>query len=228
MSTVVADRSASEERTVGAHQPVIVKRGHHRNPPVAASIKHSSAEQGKRVVDMDDLGAVLAQHCLQVTACFAAPDGPDRKRCFLRHRPLVDLIAATAEPHDLVSQGFERLALLVDDPILSAGSSRAVAVVDKQDPHPGWVTSLTGAWCAAPTREPAGRNDTCTWRNTAPAKFAAEVSHACCGRSPDPGRLTRRPAECSFRIRRRNVVPSRRWSAFRPSRCRLCPARSRA
>jgi hypothetical protein len=54
---------------------------------------------------------------------------------------LLDLVAAAAEPYDLMSLGCERLALLVYDTVLSAGSTRAVTVVDKQDPHPGYVTS---------------------------------------------------------------------------------------
>ena len=60
VSTVVANSSVAEERTVGTRQPVIVNRGHNRNPRIAASIEHSRAEQRKRVVDVDDLGAVLA------------------------------------------------------------------------------------------------------------------------------------------------------------------------
>ena len=92
-------------------------------------------------MDVDDLRAMLAQQCLQLTVGLPAPDRPDRKRRFLHHRPLHDLITAPAEPDDLVSQGCEGLALLVDDTVLSAGSSRAIAVVDKQDPHPGSVTS---------------------------------------------------------------------------------------
>ena len=140
----MADGATAKERAVGAGQPVIVNGGHDRNPRVPASIEHSRAKQGKRVVDVNDLGAVLAQYCFQITVGFAAPDGPGRKRRFLRHRPLLNLVAAAAKPHDLVSQGCERLALLVDDTVLPAGSTRAVAVVDKQDPHPGCVTSHHG------------------------------------------------------------------------------------
>ena len=161
MGTVVANGSAAEERAVGARQPVIVNGGHNGNPRIAAGIEHSRTEQGKRVMDVDDVGAVLAQHCFQITRGFAAPDGPGRKRRFLRQRPSLDLVAAAAEPHDLVSQGCERLALLVDDTVLSAGSTRAVAVVDKQDPHPGWVPSHHWRVSRTPsTREPAGRQDT--------------------------------------------------------------------
>jgi hypothetical protein len=105
MSTVVANSSTAEERAVGARQLVIVNGGYNRNPRIAASIEHSRAEQGKRVMNVDNLGALLAQHRFQITTGFAAPDGPDRKRRFLRHRPLLDLVAAAAEPHDLVSQG---------------------------------------------------------------------------------------------------------------------------
>ena len=67
MSTVVAYSSTAEECAVGACQPVIVDGGHNRNPRIAASIEHSRAEQGKRIVDVDDLGAVLAQYCFQIT-----------------------------------------------------------------------------------------------------------------------------------------------------------------
>ena len=155
--TVVAHSSVAEERTVGASQPVIVHGGDDRNPRIPASVEYSIAQQRKRVVDVDHLGAVLAQHCFQVTVGFAAPDGPGRKRRLLRHRPLADLVAAAAEPHDLVSLGGERLALLIDDTVLSAGSTRAVAVVDKQDPHPGGVTSI---FPYPSTREPARRGNT--------------------------------------------------------------------
>jgi hypothetical protein len=79
LSTVVANRSIAEERAVGARQPVIVNGGHNRNPRIAASIEHSRAEQGKRIVDMDNLGVVLAQYCFQITGGFAAPDGPGRQ-----------------------------------------------------------------------------------------------------------------------------------------------------
>src|SRR5579859_1413187 len=122
-NAVVANSSLAEEGTAGARQVVIMNGGHNRNSGVPASIEHSGAEQRKRVVDMDDLGAVLAQRSLKITVGFAAPDDPRRKRYPLRHRPLLDLVAAPAEPHDLVSQGCERLALLVDDAVLSAGGT---------------------------------------------------------------------------------------------------------
>jgi hypothetical protein len=101
----MANGSRAEKHAVGAHQPVIVQGGHNGNSRIAASVEHSIAKQRKRVVDVDNLGAVLAQYRFQITVGFAAPDGPGRKRRFLRHRPSLDLVAAAAEPHDLVSQG---------------------------------------------------------------------------------------------------------------------------
>ena len=59
------------------------------------------------------------------------------KRRLLRHRPLLDLVATALKPHDLMTQCRERLGFLVNHTVLSTGSTRAVAVVDKQDLHPG-------------------------------------------------------------------------------------------
>jgi hypothetical protein len=138
----VANSSTAEEHAVGAHQLVIVKGGHDRNSRIAARIEHSGAEQRKRVVDVDDLGAVLAEYCFQITVAFAAPDDPGRKRRLLRQGPLLDLVATAAEPHDLVSQGCKRLAVLVNGTVLTARSTRAISVVDKQNPHHGCLTLL--------------------------------------------------------------------------------------
>src|SRR6516164_2321955 len=117
MSTVVADSSTAEEGTARARQLVIVNSGYNGNPRITASIEDSCAEQRKRVVDVDHLRAVLVQHCPQITVGFAAPDRPHRERRLLRHRPLLDLVAAPPKPHDLVAQGRERFALLVDDTV---------------------------------------------------------------------------------------------------------------
>ena len=141
MSAVVADGPIAKKGAVGTHQLVVVNGGHDRNPRIAASVENGSAKQRKRVVHVHNIGTMFAQRRLQLTERFTAPDGPDWKRRLLRPRPLLDLVAAAAEAQDLMSQGGERLALLVDNTVLPAGRSRAITVVDKQDPHAGWVTS---------------------------------------------------------------------------------------
>ena len=54
-SAVVADCPAAVERAGRAPEPVIVNGGHDRNTRIAARIEHSRADQGKRVMDMDDV-----------------------------------------------------------------------------------------------------------------------------------------------------------------------------
>ena len=133
---VVTGGALTEEVAAGADQPVIVQGRHYRHPGVPAGVQDRGAEQGKGVVHVHDVGPVPAQRRGQVAAGPAAPDHPGRQRRLLRRRPVLDLIAVSAEPHDLVPGAGERLALPVDDEVLPARHGRAVPVVDLQDPHP--------------------------------------------------------------------------------------------
>ncbi len=150
--TVVAHRAVPEELAVRAGQLVVVDGRHHRDPSVPAGVQHRRAQQRERVVQVYDVRALGGQDGGQVAVGFAAPDRPGRQGGLLRLRPVLNVVAEALEPDDLVPMGRERFAFAVDDPVLTAGRDRTVAVVGQQDSHPGPSPISNGSRCGRPSR----------------------------------------------------------------------------
>src|ERR1700730_6455716 len=126
MSTVVADGAVTEKVTTGARELVIVNGGHNRKRRVPGCVQDSRAEQGEGVVHVHDVGPMRAQQRSQAAVSLAAPDDPGRQRHLLRPGPILNLVAAGLESHDLVPACRARLAFGVNDAVLAAGCGPTV------------------------------------------------------------------------------------------------------
>ena len=217
--TIVANSTIAEERAVGDASRSW-EWWPQQQPEHRGKLEHARAEERKSVVDVDDLWTVLAQHCLHIMAGFATQHvlaGSDA----VLPPPLPDFVAAAAEPYDLVSGGRERRSLLVDETVLSAGSTRAVAVVDKQDPYLESVTCHHGR--VAPPAQPRfwspramrDRPELCSRPSSGARIFPTSLIENLrgCGDTSDGAHrpLPRRRVRCLWSARASSVACQQGW-----------------
>ncbi len=132
---VMANPAVTEKRSACTAELVVVQRRDDRDRGVAAGVQDRRRDQGKDVVDVDDVRRELGQGLSDRASGVPAPQHAGRQRGTSQRRPRGDFLAAPLEEHDLVAARGEGGRLLVDDGVLAAGCRRPIAIVDDEDLH---------------------------------------------------------------------------------------------
>ena len=131
----MADPAVPEQLTARADKLVVVQGHDHRDALVATGVQHGRGDQREGVVHVHDIGAVSAQLPGKVPAGHGVVQRLRRQRGLAGQGPRRDVVAVPFEPRHEVTGSGQGGGLLVDDVVLTAGSSGAVAPMDEQDLH---------------------------------------------------------------------------------------------